>query len=318
MQAIKTFDSPYIHAVQLRHFLACDVLPLLVVLCAPLYYRHIFSGWFEIGLCVLMWLLTGLGITVGYHRLFTHRSFQCAVPLKAALAITGAMAAQGGVTSWAAIHRFHHEQSDKPGDLHSPNLHGAGWRNRIRGFLHSHILWMSRHSYPNVTRYVRDILRDPLLSKINRYYYSWIGLGLLIPTLLGALYHQSLRGAVSGFVWGGIFRIFVVEHIIWGVNSLGHMVGSRPYDTRENSHNIAVLAIVTLGECWHNNHHRFTTSPNFGLRWYKLDPGYWFIKAMQACGLAWDLQVPNEEQITNKVAPLANAGQKNQPQVIDL
>src|SRR4051794_32792244 len=112
-QAIKTFDSPYIHAIQLKHFLACDVLPMVVLLCLPLYYHYLLSGCFEIALCVLMWLVTGLGITVGYHRLFTHRSFKCTPQLKAALAIAAAMAAQGGVTSWAAIHRFHHEQSDK-------------------------------------------------------------------------------------------------------------------------------------------------------------------------------------------------------------
>lgn len=300
-------DSPYIHSMQLRHFLAFDVLPLIVVLLSPLYFHSIYSGWFEIGLCVALWLVTGLGITVGYHRLFTHHAFECTPPLQATLAIAGAMAAQGGVTSWATIHRYHHEQSDKPGDLHSPNLHGEGWLDRARGLVHSHFLWMSRHSYPNVARYVPDILRNTMLSKINRYYYYWIALGLLIPAGLGALHHHDLRGAVSGFLWGGIFRIFVVEQIIWGVNSVCHMFGSRPYDTRENSRNLGILAIVTLGECWHNNHHRFVSSPNFGLHWYKLDPGYWFIKLMQFCGLAWDLRVPHTSQIENKVERLASA-----------
>ena len=213
-------DSRYLHNMQLRHFVACDVVPFLAILFLPFYYRHIYSGWFEISLCIAFWFITGIGITVGYHRLFTHRAFDCAPPVQAALAVAAGMAAQGGVTSWAAIHRYHHEQSDKPGDLHSPNLHGEGWRNRLRGLLHSHFLWMSRHSYPNVVRYVPDILRNRMLSKINRYYYYWIGLGLLIPTVAGALYHRNLEGAVSGLLWGGIFRIFVVEHIIWGVNSV--------------------------------------------------------------------------------------------------
>src|SRR5882724_9176149 len=151
MRAATTLiDSPYIHAVQLRHFLTFDVLPLLAVMSLPLYFRYLTAGWFEIGLCIAFWFVTGIGITVGYHRLFTHRSFQCARPLQAVLAVSAAMAGQGGVISWAAIHRYHHENSDKEGDLHSPNLHGAGLRNRLRGILHSHFVWMSRHSYPNV------------------------------------------------------------------------------------------------------------------------------------------------------------------------
>src|SRR5450432_801609 len=161
MRAATTLiESPYIHAIQLKHFLVFDVLPLLTVLSLPLYFQYLVSGWFEVGLCVLFWLITGIGITGGYHRLFTHRSFQCARPLQAILAITAAMAGQGGVTSWVAIHRYHHENSDKPGDLHSPNLHGAGLMNSLRGLLHSHFIWMSRHSYPNVARYVPDLLRD--------------------------------------------------------------------------------------------------------------------------------------------------------------
>ncbi len=301
-------DSPYIHTEQLRHFLLFDVSPLVTVLLAPLYFRYIYSGWFEVGLLVFFWLLTGLGITVGYHRLFTHRSFEATRPLQAFLAVSAGMAAQGGVTSWAAIHRYHHEQSDKPGDLHSPNLHGHEWFNRIRGLFHSHFWWMSRHSYPNVVRYVPDILRNPMLSRINRYYNYWIALGLIIPAALGALYHRDLRGVISGFLWGGVFRIFVVEQIIWGVNSVCHMFGTRPYDTRENSRNMGVLALITLGECWHNNHHRFVSSPNFGLHWYKLDPGYWFIRLMQLFGLAWDLRVPQAAQIANRDAePLVQA-----------
>jgi stearoyl-CoA desaturase (Delta-9 desaturase) len=301
----KTINSPYIHAVQLRHFLLLDVVPMLAVLSLPLYSRYVISGWFEIGLCIAFWFITGVGITVGYHRLFTHRSFQCARSVQAILAVTAAMAGQGGLISWAAIHRYHHENSDKPGDLHSPNLAGPSVFDRLRGLLHSHFVWMSRHSYPNVSRYVPDLLRDRMLSLISRYYYYWIAIGLIIPTCLGTLCHHSLQGAFAGFMWGGVIRIFVVEHIIWAVNSIGHSVGGRPYDTRENSRNLAPLAIVTLGECWHNNHHRFPSSPNFGLHWYKLDPGYWFIVLLRRCGLAWDLKVPDIQQIARMNAIVA-------------
>ena len=162
MRAATTLvDSPYIHAVQLKHFLVLDVLPLLTVFSLPLYWRYLDSGWFEAGLCAAFWLITGIGITVGYHRLFTHRSFQCARPLQAVLAVTAAMAGQGGVISWAAIHRYHHENSDKAWRSSLTELTWVrSYANSLRGLLHSHFVWMSRHSYPNVARYVPDLLRD--------------------------------------------------------------------------------------------------------------------------------------------------------------
>ncbi len=298
-------QSAFIHRLQRRHFLYFDVLPPIAcaALLVPAFMGVLPTGGFEVALLVGLWLLTGLGITVGYHRLFTHRSFKASPALKNFLAITAAMAGQGSVTSWVALHRLHHERSDQEGDPHSPNLHGKGAWNRTKGLLHSHFTWMAKHAYPNVVRYAPDMLRDKDLARISRHYHWWIVLGLVLPAALGGLYHQSIEGAVAGLLWGGLLRMVVLEHIIWSINSFLHTWGSRPYQTRENSHNSALLSVVTLGESWHNNHHRFPNSPSFGLTWYRPDPGYWFIWVMARLGLATDLRMPDPEAIRSRRLP---------------
>ncbi len=288
-------QSAYIHRLQRRHFLYYDVLPPIacVSLLVPAFMGLLPTGVFEVSLFAVFWLLTGLGITVGYHRLFTHRTFKASPALKKFLAITAAMAGQGSVTSWVALHRLHHERSDQPGDPHSPNMHGAGVWNRMKGLLHSHFTWMGKHAYPNVVRYAPDILRDQDLQRISRHYHWWNLLGLVLPFALGGAYHLSIAGAVSGLLWGGLLRMVVLEHIIWSINSFLHTFGSRAYETRENSRNSMLLSVVTLGESWHNNHHRFPNSPTFSLAWYRPDPGYWFIWLMARLGVATDLRLPN-------------------------
>ncbi|MBA2673341.1 MAG: acyl-CoA desaturase [Ramlibacter sp.] len=290
-------EMPKIHALQRRHFLLFDVIPLLIVAATPFYWSSLYRGLPELALLFVMWLLTGFGITVGYHRLFTHRSFAASKSVQTVLAVLASMAGQGGVVSWVAIHRLHHEKSDGAGDLHSPNLHGEGFLNKARGLLHSHFLWMGKHPYPNVARYAPDILRAHHLAAVNRRYMWIAAAGLALPAAVGYGIHGDLRGAVSGLYWGGILRLLILEHIIWSINSVLHVCGDRAYQTKENSHNMGALGLLTLGESWHNNHHRFANSPNFGLRWRNLDPGYWVIRALAACGLASDLRLPDADQI---------------------
>ncbi|WP_035862665.1 acyl-CoA desaturase [Cupriavidus sp. SK-3] len=293
-------ETPLIQRLQRRHFLLFDVLPLLLVLATPLYWSYLYRSYFEVLLFALMWLATGLGITVGYHRLFTHKSFQAAWPVQVILAILGSMAAQGGVTSWVAIHRLHHEKSDSEGDLHSPNQNGTGLVNRLKGLLHSHFLWMSRHPYPNVVRYAPDLLRNGHVAAINRNYYRIVLAGIVFPAFAGYLYHGDARGVLSGLYWGGVLRIFVLEHIIWSINSFLHVFGARDYETKESSRNVGALGLITLGESWHNNHHRFANSPSFGLKWYNLDPGFWLIKLFEIAGVAWDLRLPDAKQVDGR------------------
>jgi stearoyl-CoA desaturase (Delta-9 desaturase) len=299
----KVMSSPYLHRLQRRHFLLFDILPIIGTVAALAFLTVHPIGVTEIALFASMWLLTGLGVTVGYHRFFTHRTFKARPSVATALVILGSMAGQGPLVSWVALHRRHHECSDREGDPHSPNLAGRGVRARLRGLAHSHFLWMRRHEYPNVVHYAPDLIKDRGLVRVARLYYYWVALGLLLPALVGGLVYQSWAGALSGLLWGGLVRIFVLEHIIWAINSFLHTFGTRAYESRENSRNGGIFALVTLGESWHHNHHAFPESPSFGLEWYRLDPGFWIIRLLAISGLAWDLKLPSEERMEAKRMP---------------
>jgi stearoyl-CoA desaturase (delta-9 desaturase) len=293
--------SRHFHKLQRRHFFLFDVLPLVGTLIALglLFFRPI--GAMELGLLFGFWLLTGLGLTVGYHRLFTHRAFATSTTMSAILVVMGSMAGRGPMLSWAAMHRRHHELSDHEGDLHSPRLHGGGLTGRLRGFLHAHLTWMIAHDYPNVAVYVPDLMADRRLVAVNGHYYAWVVLGLLLPAAIGGLVTMSPWGALTGFLWGGAVRMFVVEQTMSAVNSIMHTFGAQPFVTRDdNSRNLGVMAWLGWGEGWHNNHHAFPYSAAFGLRWFEFDPGFIFIRALQALGLAWDVKVPSAEKIARR------------------
>src|SRR3954451_12609261 len=303
MRDNRIIKSRHLHKLQRRHFVIFDVLPFAgtAVALGLLFYRPI--GGMELGLFFGMWLMTGLGLTVGYHRLFTHRGFSTSVAVSCLLIVMGSMAGRGPMLSWVAMHRRHHELSDHEGDLHSPNLHGETFVGRLRGFLHAHLTWMIEHDYPNVAHYVPDLMADRPLLTVNRYYFVWVVLGLLIPMAIGGLVAGSLWGAIAGLLWGGVVRMFVVEQAMSAINSLMHTFGSRPYRTRDdNSRNLGVMAWLAWGEGWHNNHHAFPNSAAFGLRWFEFDPGFIFIRALEALGLAWDVKVPSEEKIARRMS----------------
>jgi stearoyl-CoA desaturase (delta-9 desaturase) len=259
-------------------------------------------GWLDIAMFGVLWLLTGLGISVGYHRLFSHRSFATTGPIAGLLVVLGSMAARGPMVSWVAIHRCHHRHSDRNGDVHSPNLHGATPGGCFRGWLHAHLTWMIRHDYPNPRHYARDLLSDLRLLKANRHYHLWIVLGLALPTAIGAALGDGAIGAADGFLWGGAVRIFVVEHSMSAINSLLHLFGARPHEPADNSRNSFWLGLLAWGEGWHNNHHAYPYSAAFGLHWYQLDPGYWLILCLQRMGLAWDIRLPKDRVIVDIAA----------------
>lgn len=292
----KTISNAYLHRLQRRHFLLFDILPIMGTAGALAFLAVHPIGITELVLLGSLWLLTGLGVTVGYHRLFTHRTFKAAPSVVVALAVLGSMAGQGGVISWAALHRRHHECSDQEGDPHSPNLSGGGLKGRLRGLAHSHFLWMHRHDYPNIVHYAPDLLKNRAVVRISRAYYWIVAGGLLLPALIGGLVYQSWTGALGGLLWGGLVRIFLLEHIVWAINSFLHSYGTRPYESREQSRNGGIFALLTLGEAWHNNHHAFPESASFGLDWYRADPGFWLIRLLSACGLAWDIGTPSQER----------------------
>ncbi|WP_375428937.1 acyl-CoA desaturase [uncultured Sphingomonas sp.] len=291
-------ESPYIYRQQRRHFLLLDVLPNVAAAIAVVlaFFRPV--GWPEISVLVVMWAVTGLGITAGYHRHFTHLAFKATPAVQVGLAIAGAMAGQGGVISWVAIHRRHHQYSDQEGDPHSPNLAARGWRGQLRGLTHSHFTWMARHAYPNPAHYAKDLLRNAPVCWVNRHYYRWVVLGIVAPAVAVALIERSPWGLLTGALWGGGLRIALLGHTIWAINSVLHTVGQRPHETDDNSHNSAVFGLLTFGESFHNNHHAYPRSASFGLHRAWLDPGYWLIRLLAAGGLAWDVWTPPRNEGT--------------------
>lgn len=294
------FSSPAFHRLQLRHFALFDIVPLIAAPAILAFARPTAVDW---SLFAIFWLATGLGVSVGFHRYFSHRSFETTRPVALTLLVLGSMAGRGPMISWAAMHRRHHQTSDRNGDLHSPNLHGARLGGRLRGLLHAHLTWMVRHDYPNVMHYVPDLVGDKLIARYNRRYYWWVALGLILPALLGGLWTASLSGALSAFLWGGIVRLLVVEHTMSAINSVCHTIGTRKFTVPgDNSRNNAWLGLASWGEAFHNNHHAFPWSAAFGLRWHELDPGFWFIRALERIGWVWHVKTPSATAVAQRAA----------------
>jgi len=248
--------------------------------------------WVDVSLLLGLYVLTGLGITVGYHRLFVHRSFETYAPVRFVLAALGSMAVQGGLLTWAANHRRHHQHSDTHEDPHSPHRYGRGVWGRLRGFWHAHIGWTFEPVPANLARYVPDLRRSALLRVMDRLFLGWVGLSLFLPAVIGGLLTESWVGAFRALLWGGLVRMFLVHHVTWSVNSLGHLWGSRPHSSGDNSRDNFVLGVLSMGEGWHNSHHAFPTSARHGLRWWQPDISYWVIRMLALVGLAWNVRLP--------------------------
>lgn len=244
----------------------------------------------------VMYCVTVLGIGMGFHRLIAHRAYQATPFLKTALVISGSMAAQGPVIFWTAVHRRHHSYSDRDGDPHSPHLHGEGAVEIMKGLWHSHMGWLFNHELTDWGTYVRDLLHDRLIFKLNRLYFLWIALGLLLPAAAEGLITMSWMGAARGFLWGGLIRVLVVHHTTWSINSVCHVFGSQPYQVKDYSTNNAVLAIPTFGESWHNNHHAFPSSAIHGLEWWQVDITGSMIQLCARLGLASAVKVPKKKE----------------------
>ena len=231
------------------------------------------------------------GITVGYHRLFTHRSFKTTRAVRALLAVLGSMAVEGPVIEWVATHRKHHRFSDQPGDPHSPHVdHAPGWRGALRGLATpTSAGCCAARTWPTRRRYAKDLLADRDLRFISRTFPLWVAVGLALPFGLGVALTGSLVGGLTGLLWGGAVRIFLLHHATFSINSLCHFFGRRPFSTGDQSRNLAWLAPLAFGEAWHNNHHAFPTSARHGLGRWQIDPGAWLIAALERCHLAWDV-----------------------------
>jgi stearoyl-CoA desaturase (Delta-9 desaturase) len=277
--------------------LTAVILPFLGLVAAVAFFWGQGFNWVDLAALLGMFALTSLGITVGFHRLFTHRSFETNRVVEFILAALGSMAAQGPLLKWVAMHRRHHQHSDMPEDPHSPDHHGHGLLGLVRGFWHAHLGWFFNPDPPDLARYVSDLRQSRLLRLASALFPLWVALGLLIPAVLGGLLSGTWMGALLGLLWGGLTRIFIVHHVTWSVNSVCHLWGRRPYPTRDHSRNNVVFGVLALGEGWHNNHHAFPTSARHGLRWWQIDASYWFIRALALVGLAWDIRLPTKEAL---------------------
>jgi stearoyl-CoA desaturase (Delta-9 desaturase) len=242
----------------------------------------------DLAIAAVMYLLTAIGITVGYHRLLTHRSFQTSKPIEYAFAVLGSMAVQGPTIAWVADHRKHHAHTDEEGDPHSPHVGpDGGVRGVLSGLWHAHTGWlMSTQGRADWKRYAPDLYEDPGIRTISRRFVSLVLLSLAIPAIAGYLVSGTLLGAVTGLLWGGLVRIFFVHHVTWSVNSVCHFLGSRRFDTDDRSTNVFWLALPSLGESWHHNHHAFPRSAVHGLKRWEPDPSAMIIAAMEKLGLA--------------------------------
>jgi stearoyl-CoA desaturase (delta-9 desaturase) len=256
----------------------------------------------------VLYVLTMLGITGGFHRLVTHRSFRTPSWVRDALVVLGSMSAQGPVVFWSVAHRRHHEASDAPGDPHSPHRRGEDVITGWRGFLHAQLGWMLQHQAEDVARYGKDLLRDRRLLRLSFLYPVWVALGFAIPALVGLVVERSLSGAIAGFLFGGCLRVFAVHQATWLVNSICHSIGARAYRTGDESRNVPLVALLTLGEGWHNNHHAFPTSARHGLAWWQLDFVYLAIKALETFSLADSVRVPSEGELKRKQRVQAPSG----------
>ncbi len=276
------------------------VLPLvgLAVAVVLLWNRAVDA--IDLALLAGTYLLTALGITVGFHRLLTHRAFQTHKPIEYGFAVLGSLAVQGSVLDWVADHRKHHAHTDEEGDPHSPHVgHGSG----LKGLWHAHTGWLfETQGQADWRRYARDLYEDRGMRWISRRFPLLALLTLAVPALLGGLLHGSLEGAARGLVWGGLVRVFLVHHVTWSINSVCHFFGKRRFAVEDRSTNVAWLALPSLGEAWHHNHHAFPRSATHGLRWYELDPSGWVIAAMEKAGLAWNVVRISPERQGEKLA----------------
>jgi stearoyl-CoA desaturase (delta-9 desaturase) len=261
--------------------LSIVTIPFLGTLYAMVMLWNQWVDWLDVTLMVTFYIISGLGITVGFHRMLTHKSFETSRPLKALFLIMGCMAVEGDPITWASTHIQHHAHSDDEDDPHSP----------LEGLWHSHMGWLFGYKH-NVAVYGTWLKKDPTVVWVSKTWILWVAVGLAIPLLIGGL---------SGLIWGGLVRVVLTHHITWSVNSICHTFGARDYQTRDASRNNFIVGLLAFGEGWHNNHHAFPRSAFHGLRWYQVDFSAYLIRALEAVGLVWNVYRVKEADLRKRV-----------------
>ncbi|HEY4007187.1 MAG TPA: acyl-CoA desaturase [Pseudonocardia sp.] len=260
--------------------------------------------WLDIGLAFGFYLVSGLGVTVGFHRYFTHRAFTAKRGLRIALAVAGSLSMQGDVTTWVADHRRHHAYADKEGDPHSPWLSGPGAAGLAKGFWHAHMGWVYEpREHTNAERFTPDLLADRDIVRVTALFPLWTVVSLLGPAALGGLITMSWWGALTALFWAGFVRVAVLHHITWSINSICHMIGNRPYSCRDRSTNVWPLAVLSFGESWHNLHHADPTCARHGVGRGQLDISARVIWVFEKLGWATQVRWPTARRLSALAAP---------------
>ncbi len=273
--------------------------PILVLIGMYLGWMDHLLVWQDLVIFAVCYAGIGMGITVGFHRLLTHRSFKCNRWVRAGFAALGSAAAEGPVIDWVATHRKHHQFSDEDGDPHSPHAcEDHGFKGAFKGLLHAHIGWVfSDMEVADEQRYAKDLLADPLLVFVDRTFVLWVLLGLALPFGLGVAASGNVTGGLCALLWGGALRIFLMHHATFSINSLCHFFGNQDYETGDESRNLAWLAVPTWGEAWHNTHHAFPTSYRHGADKGQLDLSAEFIQILERLGIVWDVvRIPDDRR----------------------
>ena len=267
-------------------------LPLVGLVAAIVLLWNRAIGPLELGLLIGLYVVTALGVTLGYHRMFTHRAFESSRAFRALIAVFGSMAVQGSVITWVADHRKHHAFTDQEGDPHSPHLSGPGFWGAVRGLWHAHVGWLFETvGTAERERFAADLVKDRVLRAVDKLFWVWVVLGFAIPFALGWIVGGGLGTALTALLWGGFVRVFLLHHVTWSINSVCHFFGRKRFDIEDESRNVFWLAPLSMGEAWHHNHHAFPTSAFHGLRFWEriADPTGLVIALLEKLGVVWNV-----------------------------
>jgi stearoyl-CoA desaturase (delta-9 desaturase) len=281
-------------------------LPLVGLVAAIVLLWNRAIGPLELELMVGLYLLTALGVTLGYHRMFTHRAFESSRTFRAIVAVLGSMAVEGSVITWVADHRKHHTFTDQEGDPHSPHLAGPGFWGGVKGLWHAHIGWLFETvGTADRQRFAADLLRDRVIRVVDKLFLVWVGLSFALPFALGWIVGGGLGGGLTALLWGGFVRVFLLHHVTWSINSVCHFFGRKRFDVEDESRNVFWLAPLSMGESWHHNHHAFPTSAFHGLSpWERLaDPTGLLIALLEKLGIVWNVVRVSPERQRDKALP---------------
>jgi stearoyl-CoA desaturase (delta-9 desaturase) len=287
--------------IQRRAVLVATILPFAGLLAAVITLWGSGLTLLDGILLAFFYVFTGFGITVGFHRLLTHRSFKARTYLRYAFAVAGTMAIQGSVIEWVADHRRHHAYADQEGDPHSPHLEdGEGIPGLLKGLWHAHMGWLFKEERTDRERWAPDLLKDPVMVAIDKAFLPLTIASFFLPPFIAFVITGSLWAALSALLWASLVRVFFLHHVTWSVNSICHFYGSRPYETSDFSTNNWALSLLSFGESWHNNHHAFPTSAVHGLGRWQLDTSAALIRVLAKLGLVRDLKLPSDKQLSKR------------------